>query len=88
MQHECSSRDRLFVEYRQGVKQWISAINYLGKSSSDPHLMQRIEDARFWALAAKAHYKNHIADHGCEDLTPPHIHGLTLLRSRQMARAS
>jgi hypothetical protein len=61
----CRSRDRLFVEYRHSVRDWVASINKLGKMTHDPQLMERIEDARSRALSAKAAYLNHVAKHSC-----------------------
>jgi hypothetical protein len=61
----CRSRDRLFVEYRHAVRDWVASINNLGKMTHDPQLMERIEDSRGRALTAKAAYMSHMANHSC-----------------------
>jgi hypothetical protein len=71
MQRECPSRDHLFVEYRQAVKEWVVSVNKLGNPAEDPRLMAGIEDSRFRALTAKAHYENHVLTHGCGSFTDP-----------------
>ena len=65
MQWACELRDQLFLEYRSMVREWVAAINELGKGTHDPYLMGRIEDSRFRALTSKAAYNNHVAKHGC-----------------------
>ncbi len=69
MERVCLLRDHLFLQYRQAVRDWVAAINQLGKSSDDPRLMGRIEDARFRALSSKAAYHNHVREHGCGSFT-------------------
>jgi len=88
MKHECSSRDCLFTDYRQAVREWVAAINRLVTPTDDPHLMQRIEDTRFRALTAKAHYQNHVTEHGCKDFITPSVLGPTLVRHSHLAHVS
>lgn len=76
MERACRSRDRLFVAYRHAVRDWVAAINCLGKNTHDPNLMGRIEDTRFRALTARAAYQNHVADHGCGSYTRLDFHKL------------
>jgi hypothetical protein len=68
IENVCRSRDRLFVEYRHAVRDWVASINNLGRMTHDPQLMEKIEDSRSRALTAKAAYLNHIAKHSCNAL--------------------
>ena len=73
MNDACRSRDRLFREYRQAVKEWVSSIENLRKNTFDPHLMSRIENSRVRAMNAKAAYENHLGEHDCGRSEPlPH----------------
>jgi hypothetical protein len=62
----CEEKDRLFLEYRNSVKEWVSAINELdGRTGYENRLTDHIEEARFRALTAKAMYHNHVDHHRC-----------------------
>jgi hypothetical protein len=62
-QIRCEIRDRLFGEYRDGVKVWVESVNSL--VDHDRQWEERVEEARFRALVAKSQYENHIAEHDC-----------------------
>ena len=68
---DCPLRDRLFLQYRQGVRDWVGAINQLEKKSHEPQLMSRIEEARSRALTSKAAYCKHMAGHDCGSAIVP-----------------
>jgi hypothetical protein len=65
----CPSRDRLFAEYREGVKEWVASVNKIENPINGQRLMAAIENSRFRALTAKAQYKSHVVEHDCGSFT-------------------
>jgi hypothetical protein len=65
---ECPTKYRLFMEYRQAVAEWVATVNKLDERAMefDSRVMDRIDELRFRALAARALYEKHVADDGCE----------------------
>ena len=55
---------RVFLEYREAVKEWVASINEL-ESGHPQELLARIEEGRFCAELAKEDYLKHIREHGC-----------------------
>ena len=63
----CKTRDRLFTEYRQTVKEWVESINKLEdeKNVYNERMLDRVDEMRFRANLAKTLYENHLTHHNC-----------------------